>query len=97
MEENFFETNSKHGQGIILEEYKGVFSLVRGFKSKQSGKLIKRWGYPQKDKNPIETAIPWKIELGDAMQAPKVLEYFLKQLKPGYSEPVAEGDKEIPF
>jgi len=31
------------------------------------------------------------------MQAPKVLEYFLKQLKPGYSEPVAEGDKEIPF
>ncbi len=96
--EIFLQTDKQYGNGIMLEEYNGVYSLVRAAKSQNGGTVWKKWGFPQdKDRKPIEKGIPWKIELGDAIQAPKVLEYFLEQLRPGHSEPVAEGDEEVPF
>ncbi len=86
--EVFYEKkNSKYGEGVMLEKYNGVFSLVAANKSKKAeGTVYKKWGYPQKDKKPLTNEqgefviIPWKVELGNSREAIKALKYFLDQL-----------------
>lgn len=76
------DPESDWNEGIMLEEYNGVFSLVSANKSRNSeGTVYKKWGFPQnKDKQPINKAIPWKVRLGSKRQAVKTLQYFLEQL-----------------
>ena len=82
------DPDSKWNEGIMLQEYHGVFSLVSANKSTNSeGTVWMRWGFPQnKDKKPIDKAIPWKIRLGSKRQAVKTLQYFLEQLTNSESE-----------
>ena len=76
------EESKKWGNGVVLQEYNGTFELVRANKSRKSeGTLYLKWGFPQgKDKGPTEKAIPWKLELGNANDAVKMLTFFLRQL-----------------
>ena len=47
---------------VIIEEYKGITSLVLGNESQKNGQIYKKWAYMQtKDKKPAGTAIPLKI------------------------------------
>ena len=90
------DPDSKYNEGIMLEEYNGILSLVYAQKSKEDdGKVYKRWCFPQdKDLQPREKAIPWKVRLGKREQAVKTLKYFLDQLV--NTEDEGEGPP-IPF
>ena len=79
--EIFFEFDwSKYGEGVMLEEYQGKYSLVAAVKGKGKGTVFKKWCYPQKDKKPNEKAIPWKITLGDKREAATMLQKILSEL-----------------
>jgi len=66
--ELFFEfENSQYGDGVMLERYKGTYSIVAAKKT-QSDKIYMQWVYlPKKGKNagPSDKILPWKIKLGD--------------------------------
>jgi hypothetical protein len=101
MEPDIFvlDHESEWNEGAMLEEYKGVISIVAAQKSnKDDGIIYKKWGFPQnKDKEPISKAIPWKVRLGSKRQAVQTLKYFLEQLT---NEPQAGPGSEpddIPF
>ena len=74
--------NDNYNQGIVLEEYNGVLSLVASGKGAGSESTVyKKWGFPQKkDKQPADKAIPWKIRLGNDREAVAMLKFFLSQL-----------------
>ena len=59
---------SKYGEGMQVEKYDGVFSLVetKRYTTKDGEKkVVKKWAYSQtKDQEPAKTAIPKKIILG---------------------------------
>ena len=74
------DPESKYNEGIMLEEYNGVFSLVSAQKS-QKGPVYKKWAFPVgKDKQPIEKMFPMGIRMGSKIQAVKTLKYFLSKL-----------------
>jgi len=81
--EIFYEYDSTtYGDGILLNEYRGEFSLVAA-KSKD-GEIYMEWVFPQKrdgSKKPIEKSLPWKIKLGPKTEAIKVLKFFLEKLE----------------
>lgn len=85
---------------LIIEEYNGIKSLVLGNEGK-NGVMYKKWGHPQiKDKKIAETAIPWKIPLGNPKQAVEVIRQLAAVfgITGGQSKPIApEDDSEIPF
>lgn len=72
--------NDKYNQGISLEEYNGVLSLVASGRTDE-GVMYKKWVFAQKkDKTPAEKPIPMKITLGNDREAVDILKYFLSQL-----------------
>ena len=77
------EVSKKYGNGVVLQEYNGNFELVRANKSmKTDGTLYLKWGFPQgKNQEPAAKAIPWKLELGNAQEAVKILAFFIRQLQ----------------
>ena len=91
---------SQYGEGIMLNEYNGSFSLVSARKKEE--KIYMEWCYPQKrdgSRQPMEKSLPWKITLGDKEAAIQALRFFLKELgatDPG--DPAPDGSAEnIPF
>jgi len=67
--------NSQYGECIILDEYKGTWSLVSARKAKDgehAGKVFKRWCFPEKRNGSELVAgdkpLPWKIELGKSKE-----------------------------
>ena len=98
MIKDFVITDEQWKNGVALEEYGGKFSLVRAYEGNDGATYVK-WGYPQKDKAPIEKALPWKVELGDKEQAADILQRFLIELDapndPVSSVPIDEDM--IPF
>ena len=91
--------NDDWNQGVSMQEYNGVLSLVAGGKSAEGGVYMK-WCFPQKkDKSPTEKAIPMKVTLGNDREAVAMLKYFLSQLTNGDSPliPKTKGGKDIPF
>ena len=94
----FVITDEQWKNGVALEEYGGKFSLVRAYQDREDGVRLK-WGYPQKDKAPIEKAVPWKVELGDRDTAVSVLNRFLIELdapNDPVNVPIDDGG-DIPF
>ena len=105
--EIFYEDkSSQYGDGILLDEYRGEFSLVAA--KRKDGKVFMEWVFPQKrdgSKEPIDKSLPWKIKLGDKDAAIEALRFFIAELTgekeeaPGREEP-REGepsDDDIPF
>ena len=104
----FVMTSDKYKSGIQLDEYNDRFSLVQAYKSKEDGKIIQKWCFPQvKDKKPSDKSLPWKIDLGTRDEAIEILKEmlgFLGAALPGPERlPAASGDfdpgdpSEIPF
>jgi len=99
-EERTFYANegSKYGEGLVLDEYKGSFSLVAA--RKKNDEVYLEWCYPQVrdgSRKPIEKSLPWKVTLGDREKAIEALRFFLVQLgasDPG--DPAPDGGT-IPF
>ena len=91
---DFIETDPKWKNGIALEEYNGSFSLVRAYRGKD-GEVYVKWGYGQKNKAPMEKAIPWKVELGPEQDAIDILRRLLHQFGATDKEPI--DDSTIPF
>ena len=62
--------NNQYHEGIELDNYNGVYSIVSANKG-QDGTVYKKWGYPQgrgKGAGPIEKSLPWKVALGGTKQ-----------------------------
>ena len=91
---DFIETDEKYHNGVALEEYNGKLSLVRAYMAKD-GEVKAKWGYPQKNKNPIEKAIPWKVELGPEQDAIDILRRLLSQF--GAAEKSTIDSDDPPF
>jgi hypothetical protein len=96
----FPNENSKYGEGVILDEYNGSFSLVSA--RKKDDEVYMEWVYPQArdgSRKPIDKNIPLKITFGDRESIIKGLRFFLAEL--GASEQVGpapgEPDVDIPF
>ena len=95
---DFVETDEQYHNGVGLEEYNGKISLVRAYMSKD-GEAKAKWGYPEKNKEPISRSIPWKVELGDRDEAVSILNRFLIELDAGndpVNAPTNDGS-DIPF
>ena len=97
MSDIIFKENegSEYGEGIILDEYDGEWSLINANRG-QNEVVYKKWCFPQKrgkNAGAADKAIPWKITLGkDKAQAIETLTWFLNVLK-GQDIP----DRDIPF
>lgn len=70
--------NSEYGEGLLLDERNGVYSLISANKKKDQ--VYMQWVYPQKrdgSKQPMAKSLPWKIKLGDSKdEAFQTLRYF---------------------
>ena len=96
--EIFFEyPNNKYGEGILLQEWNGTYSLVAAQKSQNGGTVYKKWVAPiGRDKKPIDKQLPWRIDLGDSReQALETLRYFGKVLSAPPEPDFIEDD--MPF
>jgi hypothetical protein len=89
---------NQYNEGISLDEYNGVISLVLAQEG-EDGTIYKRWCFPQvKGKKPGAKALPWRIALGKPQEAVKVLQYFIDAIRDGAGMPVPEDqDGDIPF
>jgi len=75
------QADSEYHEGVMLDEYNGIISLVAANKGK-NGEVYMKWGYPQKfgEKVPIDKSLPWKVTLGSQEEALKTLRYFAELL-----------------
>lgn len=84
-ESKFFIENpeSEYGNGFLLDEKNGVYSLIAAHKGKD-GQVYMDWGYPQtKDgsKKPQKTGIPWKLTFSRRAETAAMLRYFISLLE----------------
>ena len=84
---DFIETDEQYHNGVALEEYNGKLSLVRAYMAKD-GEVRVKWGYPEKNKEPISKSIPWKVELGTEQDAIDILRRLLNQFGATEKEPI---------
>ncbi len=87
--------NSQYGDGIQIEEYNGMFSLVSA--REKDGNVYAQWGYPQgigKGAGPIDKCLPWKIKL--ANNKPEAVEMLNKIISTLTGEATPDTGK-IPF
>ena len=76
------DESSQYGEGVLVDEYQGVYSLVAAQESKD-GKIYTKWCHPQGAKNTIiSKAIPWKIKLGTKQDAVSTLKAILAEIAP---------------
>lgn len=80
--------DSEYGEGIMLDEYQGSWSLVSANKKKDT--IYLQWVFPQKrdgSKKPMDKALPWKVKIGkDKEEAIQTLTYMLGLLGGNTSE-----------
>ena len=65
------DEDSQYGEGILVDEYHGSWSLVSARQSNE-GKTFMQWCYPQKrdgSKGPMDKSFPWKIKIGNSKEA----------------------------
>ena len=95
---HFIMTDQEWKNGTCLEEYNGTISIARAYEG-NDGEAHPKWGYPEKNREPISKSIPWKVELGDKAQAIGVLKTFLGVLEAEEGEQAGSpvDDLDIPF
>jgi len=75
--------DSKYSEGVLLNEYKGSFSLVSA-REDDKGKVWMEYCFPQKrdgSKEPLDKSLPWKVKIGDSKkEAIEVLKTFMLTL-----------------
>lgn len=82
MNEIFYKVpESKYGDGVFLEEYKGTYQLIAG-NTGGDGTNYKKWAFPQnKDRKPTEKAIPVSVNLGPRHTAIDILKKMVAELE----------------
>ena len=99
-EENYFETDSKYGRGIAIDQWKNEYSIVSAVKRNDT--IYKEWVYPVKRNDAGESVagekmFPMKISLGTRGMAIVMLKRLLNVLE-GTEPPTREpGDDDIAF
>jgi len=82
----FYEDpDSQYGEGVMLDEYNGKWSLVSARQGKD-GTVYMQWAYPQArdgTKKPIEKSVPWKVSFGSKEATISGLRHFLEILEEG--------------
>ena len=87
-------TDERYNQGVLLDEYNGVYSLVSA--KQGDSKVFTQWCKPRVGEEKYsEKAIPMGVRLGDKAQAVTVLQRFVQMLKRGMATPPGKDD--IPF
>jgi len=87
----FIMTDERYNQGVLLDEYNGVYSLVSA--KQGDSKVFTQWCKPRVgEEKYAQTAIPMGVRLGDRAQAITVLEKFAQGLKRGMAQ--TEPDRE---
>lgn len=83
-DKSYIEIDKEWHEGIALEENNGSYALVKARKG-HNDVIYRAWAYPQlKGKKPADTAVPWKIKLGDNNEeAISVLRHFAMLIKRG--------------
>ena len=100
--QNFIrDENSKYNEGILLDDYNGVLSIVAAQEA-EDGTIYKRWVHPSmKDKKPSEKAIPCKITLGEPRVALEKLKLLVAMVESDLGYPPSGGndgeDQDLPF
>lgn len=96
--------NNKWGEGVAVNEYNGNYSVVAAQRSKTNGKIYMRFAYPQnKDKQPLDTAVPMGPKIGDRKQSIAFFKQALAALSDRsgdvpHNDPVPRGeDLDLPF
>jgi len=93
----FTKAGSKYGEGFLLNEYNGEYSLVNA--KEKDGNTYMEWCFPQKrdgSKKPLEKSLPWKISFGSKDEMVATLRKILRKLGDGadFDQP---NDSGIPF
>lgn len=94
----FFEkADSQYGEGQLLDEYNGIWSLVNARKG-NDGKVYMEWCFPQKKdgtKKPLDKSLPWKITFGTKDEMVATLRKILRKLsgEADFDQP----NEDIPF
>lgn len=86
---------SNYGEVIIIEKYNDQYGLVLGSSGKNGGTVYKKWCYPQFKKEAAEKAVPWKLPLGNRIDAVKVVTQIAQAFGVNVSM-VQKGD-DVPF
>ena len=86
LDNKFFypDPDSQYGEGVMLDEYNGKWSLVSARQGKD-GKVFMQWAYPQArdgSKKPIDKSVPWKVSFGSKDVTINALRHFLTILDP---------------
>jgi hypothetical protein len=100
IEGSFIQTDEKYSNGVAIDDYKGNIKIVRAYKDK-NGDIKAKWGFPEKDKRPLEKSIPWGIDLGSRYEAAGTLAALLEILAPKATGNKMQAQKpeedDIPF
>jgi hypothetical protein len=99
---------SQYNERIIVNKYGDQYSLVLGREGQGNGTVYMQWCHPSdKDKKPRPKAVPWKIPLGNYVQATTMLQALLavfvkpmnakNELASLTAQAKPEQDEDIPF
>ena len=93
--EVFFKLESSDwNDGILLNKYGDQYSLLAAQEGKE-GNAWKRWVFPQnKDREPLDKAIPMGVKLGRKDEAIELIEKIYAELTGKDPEPDSE---DVPF
>lgn len=64
---------SAYNECIIINKRGDQYSLILGYQGKGAQTTVMKWCYPQRDKQPAEKAVPWKILLGNRNEAQELI------------------------
>ena len=88
-EVSFAIEGSQYNERIMINKYGDQYSLVLGREGQGNGTVYMQWGHPSdKDKKPRPKAIPWRLPLGNYVQARQMLTALLAVFaKPEQAKP----------
>ena len=95
MEKFIALAKSEYNEGVLLNEYKGSYSLVVA--KKKGDEVYMEWCFPQKrdgSKEPMDKSLPWKVKIGDSKE--EAFE-MLKQLINSLTGKTTDESGEIPW
>ena len=95
MEKFIALAKSEYNEGVLLNEYKGSYSLVVA--KKKGEEVYMEWCFPQKrdgSKEPMDKSLPWKVKIGDSKEEAIAM---LKQLMNSLTGKTTDESGEIPW
>lgn len=83
VEENeFVLVNERYGRGVCVNHYKGEVSICQATQN-DAGEIWLEWCHPQRNREPMEKAVPWGLRLGPPDLAAARLKTLARIIKRG--------------